>query len=128
MAFYIISFDEIFNKFEAAKARKLCLSSWIITSKTLQVFSPKLLLVGVMEAAKNKKFRRLSGLCSRTLKLLLCFLYVFEHQISYLLLLRIFMLHMLVFRCQNCNLYCIINITKIQNRRQKVFNIASLTF
>jgi len=40
-------------------------------------------------------------------------LYVFEHHISYLLLLRIFMLHIFVFRCQNCNLYCIINITKI---------------
>jgi len=42
----------MFNKFEAAKARKLCLSSRIITSKTLQAFSAKLLLVGVMEAAK----------------------------------------------------------------------------
>jgi len=29
------------------------LSTWIITSKTLQFFSAKLLLVGVMEAAKN---------------------------------------------------------------------------
>jgi len=49
---YII-FNEIFNKFEAAKARNLCLSSWIITSKTLQFFSAKLMLVGVMEEAKN---------------------------------------------------------------------------
>jgi len=40
-------------------------------------------------------------------------LYVCEYQISYLLLLRIFMLHTFVFRCQNCNLYCIINIAKI---------------
>ena len=40
-------------------------------------------------------------------------LYVFEHQTSYLLLLRIFMLQIFVFHCQNCNLYCIINITKI---------------
>jgi len=54
VAFYIISFfDEMFNKIEAAKTRKLCLSSWIITSKTLQFFSAKVLLVGVMEAAKN---------------------------------------------------------------------------
>jgi len=40
-------------------------------------------------------------------------LYVFEHQISHLLLLRIFLLHVFVFCCQNCNLYWIINITKI---------------
>jgi len=54
VAFQIVSFfDEIFKTFEAAKARKLCLSSWKITSKTLQDFSDKLLLVGVMEAAKN---------------------------------------------------------------------------
>jgi len=32
--------------------------------------------------------------------------YVFEHQNSHLILLRIFMLHIFVFRCQNCNLYC----------------------
>jgi len=71
---YII-FDEIFNKFAAAKARKLCLWSRIITRKALQVFSAKLLLVGVMEAAK--KVIRLSGLCSRTLKSLLHFLFRF---------------------------------------------------
>jgi len=54
VAFQIISFfDEIFNKFAAAKSRKLCLGSWIITSKALQAFSTKLLLVGVMEAAKS---------------------------------------------------------------------------
>jgi len=41
---YII-FYEIFNKFAAAKARKLCLWSWIIASKVLQAFSDKLLLV-----------------------------------------------------------------------------------
>jgi len=55
-------------------------------------------------------------------------LYVFEHQISYLLLLRRFMLHIFVFRCQNCNMYCKSNITKIQNRRQKVFNAGGFTF
>jgi len=40
-------------------------------------------------------------------------LYVFEHQNSHLLLLRIFMLHIFVFSCRNCNLYSIMNITKI---------------
>jgi len=34
-------------------------------------------------------------------------LYVFEHQNSHLILLRIFMLQIFVFCCQNCNLYCI---------------------
>jgi len=38
------------------------------------------------------------------------------------------MLHIRVFRYQNGNMYCIINITKIQNRRQKVFNIGGFTF
>ena len=70
-----INFDEIFNIFEAAKARILCLSSWIITSKTLQFFSAKLVLV--RGDGSSKKFRQLSGLCSRTLKLLLCFLFTF---------------------------------------------------
>jgi len=75
----------------------------------LPAFSAKLLLAGLTEAAK---FRRLSGLCSRTLKYAAVLsLYVFEHQISRLLLLRIFMLHIFVFRCQNCNLYCITNLT-----------------
>ena len=45
--------DEIFNKFAAAKSRKLCLWSWIITSKALQAFSAKSLLVGVMETTKK---------------------------------------------------------------------------
>ena len=47
-----ITFGQILNKFRA-KARKLCLWSWIITSKALQIFSAKLLLVGVMEAAET---------------------------------------------------------------------------
>jgi len=47
-------------------------------------------------------------------------LYVFEHQISYLLLLHIFMLYIFVFRCQNCNLYCIINIRKINKQREGI--------
>jgi len=55
-------------------------------------------------------------------------LYVFQHEVSKLLLLRRFMMHIIVFRCQNCNMYCIINITKIQNRRKNVFNIGVFTF
>jgi len=43
----------IFNKFAAAKARKLCLWSWKITSKALQAVPAKMLLLGVMQAAKN---------------------------------------------------------------------------
>ena len=126
MAFCITSFfDEIFNNFEAAKTRKLYLSSWIITSKTLQFFSAKLVLVGVKQQKIPSALWTLQQ--NFEIAVVLSF-YIFEHQISYSLLRRRFILHIFVYRCQNCNVYCITNITKIQNRHQKLFNIGGFTF
>ena len=73
-AFNIISyFDEIFNKFAAAKARKLCLWRWIPV-KHCRLFQ----VIDVSRGdGSSKKSRQLSGLCRRTLKVLLCFLFTF---------------------------------------------------
>jgi len=53
-------------------------------------------------------------------------LHVFERKLSYLLLLRRPMLHIFLFRCQNCNIYCVINIAKTRTVARKFSIIGAL--
>jgi len=106
--FKLSVFDEIINKLAAERQENLVFEVGLLVKQyRLTCFS---WIVVIRCDGSSKNFCQLSGLRSRTLKLL----YVFEHQISSLLQLHIFMLHQIVFCCQNCNLYSIINITKFR--------------